>query len=84
MHKIIVLNNGTTLICSIEEIITDPGNPDCKIIEPYEIVGGVGDYKLEKWIPFTNQNELMIHSTNILTIVEPTDKILESYIKLIK
>lgn len=84
MYKILVLINGITLISSIEEIMTDPGNPDCRIVNPYKVIGNLDEFKLEKWIPFTEQEELLIHSTNILTIVDPTDKILESYIEVTK
>ena len=57
------------LIARIEEVSTELGEPDCKLIEPYELKG---DY-LEHWPSFSMQREMMIHSDSILTILE-TDK----------
>ena len=41
-------------------------------------------YTLETWLDFTDQNEIMIHSDSILTIVDPTPTLLEKYQDLIK
>ena len=41
------------------------------------------EYKLETWLDFTSQNEMMIHSDSILTIVTPTAAILSEYVDLI-
>jgi hypothetical protein len=84
MYKIIVLTGGVTLISAIEEIIADPGNPDCKIINPYKIIGNLEEFKLVKWVSFTEQDELLIHSTNILTIADPINVVLKSYLDLTK
>ena len=40
-------------------------------------------YDLETWLDFTSQNEMMIHSDSILTIVTPTPAILSEYVELI-
>ena len=38
--KIIVLVNGDTLISAVEEVAAlDIGDPNCKMISPYKIVG---------------------------------------------
>ena len=41
-------------------------------------------YTLESWLDFTNQNEMMIHSDSILTIVDPTSELLSKYFDMIK
>ena len=40
-------------------------------------------YKLETWLDFTSQTEMMIHSDSILTLVTPTSAILAEYLDLI-
>ena len=41
------------------------------------------EYKLETWLDFTSQTDMMIHSDSILTIVTPTPAILSEYVELI-
>ena len=57
--------------------------PDCKLIKPFKMVVSSDEYKLETWLDFTSQNEMMIHSDSILTIVTPTAAILSEYVDLI-
>ena len=59
------------------------GFPDCKLIKPFKMVVSSDEYKLETWLDFTSQNEMMIHSDSILTIVTPTAAILSEYVDLI-
>ena len=63
------------LIARIEEVSTELGEPDCKLIEPFELKG---DY-LEHWPSFSMQREMMIHSDSILTILEPDKTHLDKY-----
>ncbi len=63
------------LITRIEEVSSELGEPDCKLIEPYELKG---DY-LEHWPSFSMQREMMIHSDSILTILEPDKTHLDKY-----
>ena len=67
----------------IEEVApVDIGDPNCKMIEPYLI--GEQD-TLSPWlVEFTSQNEFMISSDKILTILDPKPTLLEKYQKLIK
>jgi hypothetical protein len=75
--KVVVLTTGTTLIAQIEEISTELGEPDCKIIEPYLVTP---DGTVEPWLlNITNQNEVMISSDKILTLVEPKTTLLAKY-----
>ena len=81
--KCLLLKNGDLLISQIMEVDTELGGPDCKMIKPYKMVKEDNEYKLETWLDFTSQNEMMIHSDSILTIVTPTPAILSEYVELI-
>jgi len=60
----------------------DIGDPNCKLIEPFIL--GEND-TLSPWlIDVTNDNEFMICSDKILTLVEAKPTLLEKYQKLIK
>jgi len=81
--KCLLLKVDTVLITEINEVGSELGEPDCKLINPYVLKkGNSDDYYLEPWLDFTNQKELMIHSDSILTIADPTDKIVEKYLEL--
>ena len=75
--------NNLKLITQIEEVpAAVPGEPDCKMIEPY--VSGEQD-TLSPWlVECTSQNEFMISSDKILTMLDPKPTLLEKYEKLIK
>ena len=75
--------NNLKLVTQIEEVVpVDIGDPNCKMIEPY--VGGESD-TLSPWlVDCTNQNEFMISSDKILTILDPKPTLLEKYQNLIK
>ena len=81
--KCLLLKNGDLLISQIVEVDTELGGPDCKMIKPFKMVKDGDDYKLEMWLDFTSQSEMMIHSDSILTIVTPTAAILSEYVDLI-
>ena len=81
--KCLLLKNGDLLISQIMEIDTELGGPDCKMIKPYKMIKVEDEYKLETWLDFTSQSEMMIHSDSILTIVTPTSAILSEYVDLI-
>ena len=74
---VIVLLTGTKLIATLEEVTTELGEPDCKLVEPYMITE---HDTLEPWVlNITNQNEVMISSDKILTLVEPKTTLLAKY-----
>ena len=74
---VVVLTTGTQLIAPLEEVTTELGEPDCKLIEPYIITE---HDTLEPWLlNITNQNEVMISSDKILTLVEPKTTLLAKY-----
>ena len=81
--KVICLTNNQILISQIEEVAPlDIGDPNCKLIEPFIL--GEND-TLSPWlIDVTNDNEFMMCSDKILTLVEPKPTLLEKYQNLIK
>ena len=81
--KIIIFQSGGTLISQIAESESaDIGEPDCKLVKPFNIIS---DGTLQPWLgEMTKQDEFMIHSDKILTIAEPTARIKELYGDLTK
>ena len=81
--KVMCLTNNQILISQIEEVAPlDIGDPNCKLIEPFIL--GEND-TLSPWlIDVTNDNEFMICSDKILTLVEAKPTLLEKYQNLIK
>ena len=81
--QLIILTNNLKLVSQIDEVgAAVPGEPDCRLIEPY-LLGDMDT--LTPWlVEATNQNEFMISSDKILTLVDPKPTLLEKYEKLIK
>jgi hypothetical protein len=80
--KILVMPNNLILLSQIDEVGGDIGEPDCKLTEPF-IVNEDGT--LSPWlVNVTNQNDMVIHSDKILTIVEPTGTLVDKYTELVK
>jgi len=77
------LMNNSLILSQIEEVTSELGEPDCKLIEPFVINQETGE--LIPWfVDCTNQNEFMIHSDKILTIMTPNGKFIEKYENLLK
>ena len=81
--KVLILTNHSKLVSQIDEVAPmDIGDPNCKLIEPF-ILGK--DDTLSPWlIDITNDNEFMMCSDKILTLVEAKPTLLEKYQNLIK
>ena len=80
--KILVLTDQTLLISEIEEVGADIGEPDCKLTEPFVVKE---DGTLHPWlIEITNDNQFMMSSDKILTLVDPKPTLLEKYQELVK
>lgn len=80
--QVLVLVNNVVLISTISAVISDLGEPDCKLTRPYEIKEG----SLYKWLSeFTdNEDSIMISSDKILTLVDPKEDLLNDYLTLTK
>jgi len=88
MTKIILLLNKQVLISEIEEVSSDLGEPDCKLIKPFLLKEGAIEGQQKVLEPFlmgyTKQDTFMISSDKILTLADPTPTLLEKYEDLIK
>ncbi len=80
--QVIVLVNGTVLISKIAAMVSELGEPDCKLINPHQI----SEEKLIPWLSeLTDATDaIMISSDKILTLVDPKETLLNDYLTLIK
>jgi hypothetical protein len=78
------LKVDTILITEIIEIDAEIGDPNCKLINPFQWKKRESseEFYLEPWIEISNQKEFMIRSEDILTIADPTPELIENYLKL--
>ena len=85
MINVIALINEQVLISTIEEVPSELGEPDCKLVDPY-VVKTVGDNQvLEPFMmSLTEESSFMISSDKILTLVEPNSTLLKKYKDLLK
>jgi hypothetical protein len=90
--KLIVLTSKEILLSEIEEVSTELGEPDCKLIHPVilhttddKLTIQEGKVTLTKWLSsFTHDNTFMISSDKIITLAEVAPQILEKYEALVK
>jgi hypothetical protein len=79
---LILLINNTFLISNINEVVSELGQPDCSLVKPYVVKE---DMELEPWLTdYTRNDEIMISSDKILTLVEPKKTLLDKYLELTK
>ena len=79
--------NNQMILSQIEEVTSELGEPDCRLVEPFVVT--TSDQKitlqdgvmvLAPWLlNVTNQNTFMISSDKILTIVDPNSKLSKKY-----
>ena len=81
--KIVHLTTNQILITELAEVAAVvPGEPDCKMINPFIIKQ---DQTLEPWLLNVTKDDIfMISSDKILTLADPTPTLLEKYIDLTK
>ena len=88
--KLIVLVNNKILVSEIEEVGSEIGEPDCKLLNPVTLATTddkltiqEGKVVLTKWLSnFTKTREFMMSSDKILTMADPAPTILEKYMDL--
>ena len=81
--KAILLTTNQILVSQIDEVpAAVPGEPDCKLTKPFVLTS---DGMLESWLmTATRDEEFMISSDKIMTLVDPTPTLLEKYEDLTK
>jgi len=77
--KCLLLKNNQVIVSEVLEVDAELGDPNCKLIKPYLL--DQSSFELINWLNFTNQNEIMIRSDDILTFVDPVEDILEKYLE---
>ena len=76
--KCVLLNVDNVLITEIEEVMPEPGEPDCRLVNPYLFVS---EDDMKPWVQASNQKEYMVRSDDILTIADPTQEVIDKYIE---
>lgn len=78
--QVIVLVDGTIIISKISQVVSELGEPDCRLIRPLIVEG------LKPWLgDLTDQtDDIMISSDKILTLVDPKEDLLNDYLTLTK
>lgn len=88
MIKVLYLLNNLILVSQIEEVTSELGEPDCKLINPYVVKDNpIAEQQkiLEPFLSgYTKQDTFMMSSDKILTLSDPTPTLLEKYEDLIK
>ena len=85
MIMMTLLMNNQLLISEIEQITSELGEPDCRLINPYFV--NQKDMEISPWLdnfspPGTTYFD--IHSDKILTLFKPRATLLEKYEELTK
>lgn len=67
------------IIAQVDEVEGDslPGDPDCILRDPY-VVDCNGE--ITQWPPHSSERSVIVRSTDIFTIVNPSTKLLAAYI----
>ena len=64
------------ILAKVEEIDgAQFGDPDCILVEPMIIDGT----NLKDWLPFADEKETVVRSSDIITFVEPGKDLLSKY-----
>ena len=76
----LVLATGEVIISKVEELYVDIGKPDCKLINPFILNKSTNT--ISKWLSdITVDEEILIASDKILTIVSPKGYIFDQYVE---
>ena len=76
----LLLKNNLVLVSQITEVPElNIGEPDCILTKPYLLSD---DVNLSVWITYTENDEILIRSDDVLTFVEPNRKIIDKYLEL--
>ena len=81
--QLLLMTNNQLILTQIEEVPSELGQPDCKMVEPFVV--NESTLTLSPWMmSVTRQNTFMIHSDKILTMMEPNDKLKDKYKQAVK
>ena len=74
-----LLKSNQTLISLSDELDYEP---KCHLMQPHEVTGKT-KITLTPWPPHTEDIDILLSSDNLLTVVEPTKKLADAYLKKI-
>ena len=77
--KCVLVDVDNVLITEMVEVMGELGEPDCKFINPYRFID---IDNMTPWLKASNQTEYMLRSSDILTIADPTEEVIEKYKEL--
>ena len=77
--KCILVDVDNLIISEIEEVDAEIGQPNCKLTNPY-VFKSIDD--MQPLVKVSNTNEYMMRAEDILTIADPTQEVIDKYIKL--
>ena len=77
MIKLIVLTNNHKLVSQIDEVPSELGEPDCRLVNPFVFKD---DKSLEPFLDgYSREKSFMISSDKIITLAQPTPTLIEEY-----
>ena len=85
----LLFQNDLVVIAEVIEVMSEIGDPDCKLVNPFRILGRheakdkSPEDRIVPWLDFTEQSDIMVRSSDILTFVEPAPQLLAHYMTLI-
>ena len=74
------LKNNLLLLAEVVEVSADIGEPDCKLVKPYLV--NQSSLHISPWLDFSPQDVILMRSDDILTMVEPSEKLKDEYLKV--
>ena len=81
--RVIALTNNHYIISYVDEVATaDIGEPDCKLVKPYLLDGDLNLHRFMREV--TDQEDFMVSSDKILTILDAKEDIVNKYEEAIK
>ena len=82
--QILILKNDKVIISEVIQMMQEIGEPDCKLVKPKLLVAGDRpDKRVVAWLDdYTDQDDIMIRSDDVLTFVEPTTDLLDYYVTI--
>ena len=82
----LLFQNDLVVIAEVVEVMSEIGDPDCKLLNPFRILDDPDkspEDRIVPWLDFTEQSDIMVRSSDILTFVEPASQLLAHYMTLI-
>jgi hypothetical protein len=73
--SLVVLKSGEYIVTYAEELEYEP---KCHFVKPH-LVSGKTKVTLTPWPSYTDDEHVLLNSTDLLTVCDPTDKIKEQY-----